>query len=126
MSDSENSTFDEFNAFVDPDETFIIFSSYGRKDELGNGDLNVSRNIQGVWMNAVHLSTPINSTALDYCPYISPDKKYFFFTSGRHNISIPFPQKQTIQTLHTLLLNSLNGYDNIYWMRADKILEAIR
>jgi hypothetical protein len=122
LSDSVNSTFDEFNAFVDPDEKFIIFSSFGRKDDLGNGDLYMSKNIQGIWSNAVHLPEPINSTALDYCPFISPDKKYFFFTSGRFNIHIPFEQKLNITTLHSLLQSPLNGYENIYWMKADKIL----
>jgi len=123
MSDSVNSTSDEFNAFVDPDETFIIFSSFGRKDDMGNGDLYVSQNVHGIWMNAIHLPAPINSTALDYCPHVSPDKKYFFFTSGRHDIKIPFEQQQTISSLHSLLQNPLNGYDNIYWMNAEKILK---
>jgi hypothetical protein len=121
LSDSVNSTFDEFNAFVDPDERFIIFSSFGRKDELGNGDLYISKNIRGIWTKAIHLPAPINSTALDYCPYISPDKKYFFFTSGRYQINIPFDHQQTISGLHKLMQSPLNGYDNIYWMKADII-----
>jgi len=123
MNDSVNSTLDEFNAFVDPDETFIIFSSFGRKDDMGNGDLYISRNIKGVWMQAVHLPTPVNSTALDYCPYVSPDKKYFFFTTGRHDIKIPFEKKQSISSLRSLLQSPLNGYDNIYWMNADGVLK---
>jgi Tol biopolymer transport system component len=123
LSDSVNSASDEFNAFVDPGETFIIFSSFGRQDDLGNGDLYISKNIRGAWTKAVHLPSPVNSTALDYCPYISPDKKYFFFTSGRHAMKIPFDQQQTISSLHALLQNPLNGYDNIYWMKADVILK---
>jgi Tol biopolymer transport system component len=123
MSDSVNSTSDEFNAFVDPDEAFIIFSSFGRKDDMGNGDLYISKNIQGAWRNAIHLSAPINSTALDYCPYVSPDKKYFFFTSGRHDIKIPFEKQQGISSLRSLLQSPLNGYDNIYWLKADKVFD---
>jgi len=121
LSDSVNSTADEFNAFVDPDERFIIFSSVGRTDDLGNGDLYISRNIQGAWTKAEHLLQPINSTALDYCPYITPDKKYFFFTSARHTITVPFDHQQTISNLHAIMQNPLNGYDNIYWMKADMI-----
>ena len=121
LSDSVNSTFDEFNAFVDPDERFIIFSSFGRTDDLGNGDLYISRNIQGAWTKAEHLLQPINSTALDYCPYITPDKKYFFFTSARHTITVPFDHQQTISNLHAIMQNPLNGYDNIYWMKAGVI-----
>ncbi len=122
LSDSVNSVADEFNAFVDPDEQYIFFSSYGRKDDLGNGDLYLSKkNEKGEWMQAMHLDKNINSRGIDYCPYITPDKKYFFFTSNRHNIKIPFAEKQDIQSLHALLQSPLNGYDNIYWMKADDI-----
>jgi Tol biopolymer transport system component len=37
-----NSVGFDFNAFVSPDEQFIIFSSQGRKDEIGRGDLYIS------------------------------------------------------------------------------------
>ena len=90
---------------------------------MGNGDMYISKYIKGVWSTAVHLPSPVNSTALDYCPYISPDKQYFFFTSGRHVIQIPFEKQQTMSSLHALLQSPLNGYDNIYWMNAEKILK---
>jgi len=123
LNDSVNSNFDEFNAFVDPDESFIIFSSFGRKDDMGNGDLYISNYVNGSWANAVHLPSPVNTPSLDYCPYISPDKKYFFFTSNRHIIKIPFPQQQTLSSLKSLLQDPLNGYDNIYWMNADVLFK---
>jgi Tol biopolymer transport system component len=37
-----NSTGDDFNAFIDPDEKYIIFSSVKRKDDQGRGDLYYS------------------------------------------------------------------------------------
>ena len=52
-----NSVADEFNAFVSPDEQFIIFSSYGRKDDKGGGDLYMSKkNAAGRWMPSKNLS----------------------------------------------------------------------
>ncbi len=124
LSSEINSAGAEFNAFIDHDEKFIIFSSYGRSDDLGGGDLYISKqNGKGEWENATNLGDKINSTAIDYCPYITPDKKYFFFSSSRSNIEIPFSQKQTLKSLHTILGNSLNGADNIYWLRANKIIE---
>ncbi len=42
LDSAVNSKADEFNAFVSPDEEFIIFSSYGRKDDKGRGDLYMS------------------------------------------------------------------------------------
>lgn len=121
LPDAINSTGDEFNAFVDPDEKFILFSAYGRADDLGGGDIYISKKSENdQWQSATHLD--INSKGIDYCPYISPDKKYFFFTSNRSEIKIPFAQKQTIQTLHQTLTSTLNGADNIYWMKADAII----
>jgi len=124
LPDAINSVNDEFNAFIDPDEQFIIFSVYGRKDDNGGGDLYISRkNKKGEWMHATNLNVPVNSKYLDYCPYITLDKKYFFFTSNRHQIKIPFAKKQNIQSLQTILYSPLNGYDNIYWMNASSILK---
>ncbi|NOS93805.1 MAG: hypothetical protein HOP30_17955, partial [Cyclobacteriaceae bacterium] len=37
-----NSKMYEFNAFVAPDESYILFTSYGRKDDMGGGDLYLS------------------------------------------------------------------------------------
>src|SRR6185312_9495078 len=109
LPDSINSTGDEFNAFVDPDENYIIFSGYKRKDGYGNGDLYISKkNDKGEWQQAKNLGETINSTSLDYCPYITPDKKYFFFTSNRHAIKIPFDKKQNIKSLETVLHSPLN------------------
>jgi len=119
-----NSVNDEFNAFIDPDEQFIVFSIYGRKDDNGGGDLYISRkNERGEWLQAVNLGTTINSKALDYCPCITPDKKYFFFTSNRHTIKIPFDKKQNIKSLESILHSPLNGYDNIYWIETSAILK---
>ena len=76
--------FDEFNAFVDPDEQFILFSSYGRADDMGGGDLYVARkDAAGNWQPAKQLPAGINSASLDYSPYVTPDKKYLIFTSNR-------------------------------------------
>lgn len=124
LPDSINSTGDEFNAFVDPDETYIIFSGYKRKDGYGSGDLYISKkNEKNEWQQAKNLGTAINSTGLDYCPYITPDKKYFFFTSNRHSIKTPFKKAKTFKELKTIMHSSLNGTDNIYWIKASEVLK---
>jgi hypothetical protein len=73
-------------------------------------------------MPAINLQVPVNSSYLDYCPFITPDKKYFFFTSNRHAIKIPFNKKQSITSLKNMIHSPLNGYDNIYWINASVIL----
>ncbi|HZZ75392.1 MAG TPA: hypothetical protein VFE04_05660, partial [Puia sp.] len=105
-----------FNAFVDPDEKFIIFSSYKRKDDLGRGDLYYALRKEGSWQPAVHLNNGINSAALDYSPYVSPDHKYFFFTSKKQLIKFPFPKSKTASQIRDVLNSYGNGFEDIYIM----------
>lgn len=68
----------EFNAFVSPDESTIIFSSQGREGELGGGDLYLSRrDNSGEFGPAELLPEGINSESLDYCPFVWRDTLYF-------------------------------------------------
>lgn len=78
-----NSTNDEGDIFVSPDETYMIHVSAQRHDSLGQGDLYLSfRQEDGSWGDGIHLGHGINSEEIDYCPAVTPDGKYFFFTQG--------------------------------------------
>ncbi len=78
-----NSDVDEGDIYVSPDETYIIHVSAGRPDGLGGADLYVSfREADGTWGQGIHMGEGINSEATDYCPMVTPDGKYFFFTQG--------------------------------------------
>ncbi len=123
LPDAINSVGDEFNAFVNPDEQYILFSGYKRKDGYGNGDIYISRkNEKGEWQDAKNLGPAINSSALDYCPYITADKQYFFYSSNKHEIKPPFRQPQKMKNLQKMLHGPLNGADNIYWIKAAEVL----
>ena len=78
-----NTTRWEFDPFVAPDEGFLLFAS-DREGGLGRSDLYVSfRNPDGSWATPRNLGEPVNSSASEYTPMLSPDRKYLFFTSGR-------------------------------------------
>jgi len=114
----------EFNAFVDPDEKFLLFTSFGRKEDLGGGDLYLScRNDKGEWMPAVHLDAPLNSKAIDFCPYISPDGKYLFFTSSRVKDRSFSEPPLDFQALKQLLSSAGNGLNDIYWVEWEPLLK---
>jgi hypothetical protein len=69
--------------FVSPDERYMVFSSR-RPPNLGAGDLFVAfRRAGGGWDEPVHLGKTVNSEHTDFCPFVTPDGKYFFF-SRRH------------------------------------------
>jgi hypothetical protein len=113
-----NSSGYEFNAFVDPDSKYILFTGYGRKDDIGRGDLYISKkDINGNWLPAEHLPAGINSGDLDYCPFVSWDKKILFFTSNRSSKALTVHGKQNYNELKTLLENAGNGMDDIYWIK---------
>ena len=116
-----NSTFYEFNAFVEPDEKFIIFSSFGRNDDTGRGDLYIStKGESGKWTKARNLKM-VNSNRLDYCPYVSADRKIFFFTSERSALPLSFDIRTSYEEISRISGSALNGTGNIYWMQFDSL-----
>lgn len=113
----------EFNAFVDPDETFILFTcQQGRKDEMGGGDLYMSKkNAQQQWQPAVNLGKAVNSTALDYCPFVSWNKKILFFSSNRNLLANK--KINSFGELSGSLAGPGNGFDDIYWIEFESYLK---
>jgi hypothetical protein len=109
LESSINSEGYEFNAFVAPDETFLIFTAYNRKDGLGNGDLYISyKNNEGHWGIAKNLGDTINSNKLDFCPFVDPATNTLYFTSKRNIIKKSFTTQQSVKTL----LDEMNIYQN--------------
>lgn len=122
-----NSKMYEFNAFVSPEEDFIIFTSYGRKDDKGRGDLYMSmKDASGNWQPAKNLSM-LNSGKLDYCPFVSFDKKILFFTSERNSLKSSFVDRPAkIDELVKSFTSPQNGGGDIYWVSFDKILDLFK
>lgn len=118
-----NSALYEFNAFVSPDDSFIIFTSYGREDDLGGGDLYISKKDgKGEWLTAKNLGAKINSKGLDYCPFVSFDKKNFFFTSDRNKLQKSYQNRLNLKDFLKEVGRLQNGKGNIYWIDADEVL----
>jgi Tol biopolymer transport system component len=122
-----NSKFYEFNAFVDTDEQYILFTSYGRKDDSGGGDLYMAvKDANGKWKPAQNLAD-LNSKQLDYCPFVSPDGKALFFTSERHQLPVSFGgSKATFQKIKEIGSSPLNATGNIYWVSFEPILRGVK
>jgi Tol biopolymer transport system component len=114
LPESVNSKGDDFNAFIDPDEKYIIFSSFKRKDDLGRGDLYFALRKEGVWQPSVHFEHGINSTTLDYSPFVSPDHRYFFFTSKKQSLKFPFQKAKSAKEIRKELNSPGNAFEDIY------------
>jgi len=102
LSDSVNTAAAEYNACISPDESFIIFTSFGWGTGFGGGDLFVSfRKEDGSFGQPKNMGGGINSSGHEYCPGITPDQKYLFFTSN------------------------VRGTEDIYWVDA-AIIDSLR
>jgi Tol biopolymer transport system component len=79
-----NTARSEYDPGVSADEEVIVFASSNRDDGLGGADLYCSRlNGEKKWQKAANLGSGFNTKAREFCPYFSPDGKYFFFSSER-------------------------------------------
>jgi len=79
-----NSEFNEGDVLIAPDESYIIVSCSGRPDSFGGGDLYISfKKNDGSWAKLKNMGKTFNTTYTEYCPMLSPDGKYLFFTSKK-------------------------------------------
>lgn len=114
MGDAINSANYETEPYIAPDESFLLFSSYGRDDSYGGYDIYISYNQHGVWSKAKNLGPKVNTPTRDYSPRLTPDGKYLFFTSERNFATNGFTNPLSYDELQTNLQSILNGNGNIY------------
>lgn len=82
LDDAVNTEYYEADVFVSPDEQYIIFCAE-RPDGLGEGDLYISfRSKTGEWQKAKNMGSAINTGAYEFCPFVTGDGKYLFFSRG--------------------------------------------
>jgi len=80
---SINTEFEEYNAFISPDENYLIYTRYSQEPQHHGGDLYISFQVRGKWSESINLGEGINSPYHEFCPTVSPDGRYLFFTSNR-------------------------------------------
>jgi Tol biopolymer transport system component len=107
-----------FNAFVSPDESYMIVPAMGMADAFDGVDYYlVFRNQNDLWSEPVNMGAVINQdNARGWSPYVSPDGKYFFFMATRTR-----EIEEADWNYHTLMeLNDSpgNGNADIFWMDA--------
>lgn len=87
-----NTEHHEWDPYIAPDESYMIYCSM-MPGGLGEDDLYITyKQNDGTWGRPIHLGNEINSEKSDNRPYVTPDGKYFFYTSNK------------------------NGNRNIYWV----------
>ena len=128
LPDNVNCGQTQFNAFVAPDESYLIVSVYGRDDSLGSIDYYiVYRNDNDEWSEPINMGDKINTAgAREYSAWVSRDEKYLFFMSTR----LPAEdesgeQVQSLESMAKIHNSPENGNSDIYWIDAG-IIEELR
>lgn len=107
----------EWDPFIAPDESYIIFTTT-KPGGYGSGDMYISfRQKDGSWAEAKNMGSAINSSSQDYCPNLSPDGRYLFFSSYRAKAA---GKDLTYQELAKYLSGPQNGSGgDIYWVSSE-------
>jgi hypothetical protein len=118
----------ETTPWVSPDGRFIIFGARGRSDSYGDIDLYVTvrDSAGGQWGKPVNLGPHINSRATDYCPLVSPDGKYLYFSSTRSFYDDGMPRTLNAQAIHQQLHSTLNGLGDTYRIQMTEVERVMR
>jgi hypothetical protein len=113
-------------AWIAPDESYLLIGSFGREGGYGNSDLFVSFNEKGVWSKPVNLGPVVNTPAREYSPRVSADGEWLYYAS---EMGMPYEKREqaiTYQQFTDGMKSVRNGLGNIYRVSLKPILEAAR
>ena len=106
LDENINSSYMDLNAFIDPEENYIIFAS-ARPGGFGSTDLYVSsKETDGSWKAAINMGEPVNSSASENSPFVSADGLYLFFNSDRIQQYVRNPYWVDAQVIYNLVSDS--------------------
>lgn len=114
-----NSAGYEFNAFVSPNEDYLIYTAYARKDGFGSGDLYISfKDEKGNWQQAKNMGASVNSDFMDYCPFVT-NNGTLYFTSKRSTIKAQ--EFKDIKDFEKEINKYENGWSRIYKVSVNEL-----
>jgi Tol biopolymer transport system component len=94
-----NSPYEEWDPFVSPDESYLLFES-DRPGGYGGTDIYVSIRKNDAWQTPVNLGPTVNTSAYEVAAKVSPDGRFLFFDR-------PFKNEQDIHWVSADVLKSL-------------------
>jgi hypothetical protein len=125
LPDPVNTPDFEGDAFIAPDESYIIVSTYRKEENYGQSDLYIGfRMGEDTWSPLKNMGSGVNSAGGENCQILSPCGKYLFFTSRRYrNLEDGIPS--SYEALLRLWRGPQNGGGDAYWVDA-RIIDSLR
>lgn len=74
----------DFNPTITADGQTLLFTSIGREDGYGFGDLYTAEHIRGCWQPARNLGPTVNTALDEYHPSLSPDERTLYFVRHQY------------------------------------------
>lgn len=125
LGNAINTAFNDYEAFIAPDESYIIYNS-SRPNGLKNLDYYISFKKNGSWTMARKLAAPINSEATDWSPKVTRDGKYFYFSSTRSKDPVTPDKADNTEQFNRKLQSANNGLSDIYMVDFKAVMMAIK
>ncbi len=82
LPDYINTNLLESDAYIAPDESYMIFVRMYAEGDLGVSDLYISFNDNGIWSEPKNMRS-LNSSGVDGSPFVTSNGNYLIFTSTR-------------------------------------------
>jgi len=116
-----------FNAYVAPDESYIVVSAVGIEGAFGGVDYYIIfKNEDDSWEEPINMGPKINSSdGAEWSLYVSPDKKYIFYMATKKLPKEKQPTSLCLDFFLNLSTIPQNGNADIYWIDA-KIIDELR
>ncbi len=116
-----------FNAFVSPDESYIIIPAIGVEKEVTGVNYYITfRWADDTWSEPVNMGLVINrNLGRGWSASLSPDGKYMFFMSSQGMNENSKPKSLTHSFFQKLQTAPQNGSSDIYWVKSD-FIEKLR
>jgi len=119
-----NTSSSEGDVLVASDESWVIFNSRTHDQDGGQSGLCIAfRSDNGEWTEPKNMGRYMKGHRSDFCPMLSPDGRYLFFSSGRLNSAFAGEDLayETFQKNHS---GPGGGLGDIYWVEVSVIDKA--
>lgn len=116
---------DRYNAFVAPDESFVVIPAEGVEDYVYGSNYYITYRLEdGKWTKPVNMGPVINSKRENGWSFsMSPDGKYIFFMAVRIPVKDDKQQNLSLEFMRNQIGLPENGNADIYWMDAGIVKE---